>query len=413
MTWSERSLASVTERVEKREPSTLDRSTFRYVDIGSIDSGRHAIVGAQSLRTDAAPGRARQVLRTGDTVFSTVRPYLEKIALVGEHFDGEIASTGFCVLRPGPLLDPKYLFYFATSRRLLDQVLPLQRGVSYPAVLDKDVLGAAIPAPDLDEQRRIVDILDDHLSRLDAADAALTKASSRSIALHRTQRRAALGSRNARTVGELATVGTGSTPSRSRPDFFGGSIPWLTSADLNAGIVESASQHVTEAGAASARLKLWPAGTVLLALYGEGRTRGTSAELRFPASINQACAAIVPRERDEWSAPWIRLALEDQYESMRRRSSGGVQPNLNLAIVRSIAIPWASASERAARLTAFEETRVIVERTRHELQAVRFRSASLRRSLLQAAFAGRLTGSTSDLDHVEEFQQIDDPGDCE
>ncbi|WP_396327885.1 restriction endonuclease subunit S, partial [Jatrophihabitans lederbergiae] len=116
-------------------------------------------------------------------MFSTVRPYLEKIAYVDESLADEFASTGFSVLRPGPRLHPRFLFYFATSRDMLDQVLPFQKGVSYPAVLDKEVRRVVMPVPPIDEQRRIVDTLEDHLSRLDAANAGLDMASRRATML--------------------------------------------------------------------------------------------------------------------------------------------------------------------------------------------------------------------------------------
>ncbi len=179
MNWRSVSLKDVTRRVRKIDPAQLGRKTFRYVDIGSVSGEHHAIKQPALTPVDRAPGRARQVLRSGDTVFSTVRPYLEKIAFVGDDLDGEIASTGFCVLRPTAEILPRYLFHFATSRGLLDQVVPLQRGVSYPAVRDSDVLTATIPLPSLIEQRRIVDALEENLTHLESASHSLAVAAAK------------------------------------------------------------------------------------------------------------------------------------------------------------------------------------------------------------------------------------------
>jgi type I restriction enzyme S subunit len=93
---------------------------------------------------------------------------MKKVAYISQDLDGEIASTGFCVLRPNQeKLHARYLFYFLLSDNLLDQVLPLQRGVSYPAIRDNDLRNASIALPPITEQQRIVTILEDHFSQLE------------------------------------------------------------------------------------------------------------------------------------------------------------------------------------------------------------------------------------------------------
>ena len=172
--WESLSLGEVCLGVSKIDPLDLGRDEFKYIDIGSIDSSTNSVGSPQLLKVVDAPGRARQLVRGGDSVFSTVRPYLRNIAYVDEHLDGEIASTGFCVLRPNPSkVLPRFLRFFAISDNLLEQVLPLQRGVSYPAVRDKEVLQTRIFVPPLGEQAKIVEILEEQLSRLDAALASV------------------------------------------------------------------------------------------------------------------------------------------------------------------------------------------------------------------------------------------------
>jgi len=164
--WSSVTLADVCLPVSKVDPKETGRQTIRYIEIGGIDGERHELLDAPEIVSTEAPSRCRQVVRAGDTVFSTVRPYLERIAYVPNELDQEFASTGFCVLRPSPQVESHFLFFLAISPVILDQVLRLQKGVSYPAVLNKEVLAARIPLPPLDEQCRIVAILEDHLSHL-------------------------------------------------------------------------------------------------------------------------------------------------------------------------------------------------------------------------------------------------------
>lgn len=407
--WRTVPLCDVVESVEKVEPARTGRPSFRYIDIGSVDGSRHRIVDAAHVPSDGAPGRARQLVRAGDTVFSTVRPYLEKIARVEETLDGEIASTGFCVLRPSRgILHPTYLFHYMTSQALLDQVLPMQRGVSYPAVRDRDVLSATIPLPPFGVQQQIAEILEDHLSRLDAGDDYLAAAAARSMTAIRSSAAAAVqaAERDATTpvvqLAELARIGSGTTPRRGVERYWhGGTVPWVTSGELAQGVVAETSERVTEAAIAETALRLWPSGTLLVAMYGEGKTRGTVGELAIPATTNQACAAIQLHDNDATSRAWMRLVLGARYESMRRSSSGGVQPNLTLGFFKSMTLPWPSKATMMRLIASHEE---LTQRTAQASQAIakaQGRSRALRRALLAAAFSGRLTNRSSDLDLAE------------
>jgi len=108
-----------------------------------------------------APSRARKEIREGDVLVSTVRPNLNAVAMVPPELDGQIASTGFCVLRPNlSTINGKYLFYFTTTQDFISVLTSKVRGAHYPAVSDGDVKGLDLPLPTPSEQRRIVEILD-------------------------------------------------------------------------------------------------------------------------------------------------------------------------------------------------------------------------------------------------------------
>jgi type I restriction enzyme S subunit len=102
-----------------------------------------------------------------------VRTYLENIAQVPEIYDGQIASTGFSVLRANELVLPKYLFYYSLTQNFLEPLNELQRGTSYPAVRDGDVRVQMIPVAPLPEQERIVSRIEELFSDLEAGVAAL------------------------------------------------------------------------------------------------------------------------------------------------------------------------------------------------------------------------------------------------
>jgi type I restriction enzyme S subunit len=94
------------------------------------------------------------------------------------------------------------------------------------------------------------------------------------------------------TLGDLATVSAGGTPSRAREEYWGGDIPWVTTSEVDFYTIESAEQFITTEGLANSAAKLLPPGTLLMALYGQGKTRGKIGILGVSAATNQACAAI-------------------------------------------------------------------------------------------------------------------------
>jgi type I restriction enzyme S subunit len=147
--------------VNRTDPAELGRPTITYLDISSVDSGAKRVVAPQRIAAKAAPSRARQLVCADDVLVSTVRPNLNAVAFVPSEYDGEIASTGFCVLRAQPTrLDPQYLFYFSQSAPFVAHLTKIANGASYPAVSDNDIFETCIPYLDLPEQRQIAQRLE-------------------------------------------------------------------------------------------------------------------------------------------------------------------------------------------------------------------------------------------------------------
>ena len=160
----------------KVKPQETPDKSFTYLDIASIDNSRWRVVSPKVYAGKDAPSRARQEVRKGNILFSTVRTYLKNVAMVPPEYDGQVASTGFCVLYPADELDCKYVFYFVSNDEFISKLNPLQRGTSYPAVRDSDVLSQELRLPPLPEQRRIVAEIEKQFTRLDASKAALKRA---------------------------------------------------------------------------------------------------------------------------------------------------------------------------------------------------------------------------------------------
>lgn len=149
---------------------------FRYLDIGSVKTGRLA-KELERLRFANAPSRARRVLRRGDTIISTVRTYLKAIWYVNEEAGDLIASTGFAVLTPGREVEPEYLGYVIQSSGFVNRVTANSIGIAYPAIAET-VLGRfpVVMPPTLAEQQAILAHIKAESAPLDQAiEQALTE----------------------------------------------------------------------------------------------------------------------------------------------------------------------------------------------------------------------------------------------
>jgi len=156
--WQRKKLVGVCEKA-KSVNYRKQSGDFNYVDISSIDSEFNRIATIQNINWRIASSRARQVIQKYDTLFSTVRVNLRRVALVDTDIPLGIASTGFTVLRAKEIfIHPLFLFYNSITPNFLDRLVQLQVGTAYPAVTDKMVYNQEIPLPPLDEQQRIVEL---------------------------------------------------------------------------------------------------------------------------------------------------------------------------------------------------------------------------------------------------------------
>lgn len=147
--------------------STDNDFTFRYIDIGGVDSpGKWT--ASEHMRFEDAPSRARRLISTGDVLIATVRTYLRAVAVVSEVSEPLVASTGFAVLTPGPRVTPSYLGYWTRSDGFIDEMVARSTGVSYPAINPDDIGNLSFPSIDTGLQQTIAAFLDRETARIDS-----------------------------------------------------------------------------------------------------------------------------------------------------------------------------------------------------------------------------------------------------
>ena len=193
------------------------------------------------------------------------------------------------------------------------------------------------------------------------------------------------------TVEQLGDVGTGATPLRSKLEYYdGGKVPWVTSGALNEEFVSATDEYITDLAVKETNAKLFPAHTLLVAMYGEGKTRGKVSELLIDAATNQACAAIV---MDGFSAKvrnYVKCFFLKNYDDIRRLSSGGVQPNLNLSHIKATVIPLPPSAEQHRIVAEIDRRLSLIREVEGQVDANFRRVERLRQSILVKAFSGLL-----------------------
>ena len=139
----------------------LVEGEYKYIDLSSVDRDNHKISDCTIINKENAPSRAQQVVKTGDILFGTTRPTLMRFCYIPKEYDGEVCSTGYCVIRVNnEMINSHFAYHFLFTQKFQEYVEGHQKGASYPAISNKDVMSFELPIPSLQEQERIANILD-------------------------------------------------------------------------------------------------------------------------------------------------------------------------------------------------------------------------------------------------------------
>jgi type I restriction enzyme S subunit len=308
-------------------------------------------------------------------------------------------NQGFKSFVPSDRVTSDYLYWylcFATP-----DIRKMGSGTTFSEISGKVAKSIPLVLAPLDEQQRIVEVIEEQFSRLDAGVGSLQRAKRNLTRLRASILKAGVEGElvgrdenhwDRATIGDIAQVGSGATPKKGERRYWeGGTVPWVTSGQLNTPFVVEPAAFVTEAALKETSVRLWPAGTLLVAMYGEGKTRGKCSELSFPSTANQACAGILLDAGSEYLKPFLKLVLTARYEENRRLASGGVQPNLSLGLIKSMEVPLPSKEDQRRIVAEVDRQFSILAALGNTVDAGLRRASMFRRSVLCDAFAGRLT----------------------
>ena len=182
-------------------------------------------------------------------------------------------------------------------------------------------------------------------------------------------------------LGDFTQVMSGGTPDRENTSYWlNGYIPWIKTTELHNTLINDSEEYITDLGLDESSAKMVPPQTILIAMYGQGRTRGMTGMLNIEACTNQACACILPSENINQFYLWRYLILS--YDNLRSLAKGGNQPNLNAGIIKSYPIlmpPIELQNQFANFVTQVEKQKATVQQSIDKLE-------TLKKSLMQEYF---------------------------
>ena len=187
---------------------------------------------------------------------------------------------------------------------------------------------------------------------------------------------------------DIAVIGTGATPDTRIDAYYIGNIPWINSSSTKGEYIEIPSSYISEKAISETNCQIYPSGSLIMAMYGEGKTRGQVSELCFDSATNQACAAIVPI--DNQMKGFLKTYLKSKYYHIRTLAEGGNQPNLNLSKISQYIIPIPPIDEQVRIIAAIEKWFALIETletAKDDLQASIVQAKS---KILDLAIHGKL-----------------------
>lgn len=369
-----------------------------HVAPNHIESGTGRLLPHGTVADDGVTSAKHRFFQ-GQLLYSKIRPYLAKVVFAD--FEGLCSADMYPIETS---LEPKYLKWWM----LTDEFTRLAAGEQARTVLPKinkaSLVRLPVPVPKLAEQRRIVEILEGHLSRLDAAAGDIESARNKLAVLLPAGVAAAFRASGGTTrpFGEVAQWGSGGTPKAGVADYYvGGTIPWLNSGDLADGPISTVPRHITDLGLAKSSAKWVPPGSVLVAMY--GATIGRLGLATTPLTTNQAIAYATLGP--DVIAEYLFWFLRSQRPQLIAAGKGGAQPNISQAVLKAWELPVPDLSTQEVVVRQAEFIAAGVNRLSDQLQRLRRRDWSFRKALFAAAFSGRLTRITS-FDEIEEMADV-------
>lgn len=303
---------------------------------------------------------------------------------------------------------PNYFLYLLNSKLIQDQILSKGSAMkNVVAVKELKKIKVLIPET-IDEQKKIIHKLDNVLGQLEEKKKEILNINQKNtIAIkffYKNLNRAISQhyipleipqNWTIKKLFELSDVGQGGTPSTSHSEYWDGDIPWLRSGELLDNIITDSRKKITKKGLQNSSTKLCPKGTIMIAMTGQGLTRGRTCLLGIDSCANQSCAHIINNSQDILTE-FLWAFLKSRYWFIRSIHHGSGQPGINVSLIKQLDIAFPSITEQNKILTKLRSEKTIetwksyLEKSLKQSQLTINHLNNLSSSILDRAFSGKL-----------------------
>ena len=187
----------------------------------------------------------------------------------------------------------------------------------------------------------------------------------------------------------LVRIASGGTPDRNHPEYWNGNIPWIKTGELQNDIITNAEEYITEEGLNNSSAQVFNINTILVAMYGQGKTRGMTALLKTPASTNQACAGLTVTNSNV-QIEYLWQCLIGAYDAIRSEAAGSGQPNLSATLIGNFHIALPPIEEQGLIVEYIKDRTVEIKSTIHKAEKLLEKLTEYKKSLIYEAVTGKL-----------------------
>lgn len=377
--------------------------TIRLLQLADIGDGDFRDKSSRWLRPDQAESIGVTYVEEGDILIARMPDPLGRACIVPKLATPAITAVDVAILRiKREDVDTRWLMWWLNSPETRSIVASLASGTTRQRITRKNLEALELHLPPLEEQKRIVEALDDNLSRLDKALAEVsmaekkTEAFIKSYLLSLVQGSASIcydsGTWQKVQIGSLGKWRGGGTPSKSNPTFWlDGQIPWLTAKDMKTFRISDTQDHITEAGVAGSSANLFPSkAVVVVTRSGILEWKLPVALTEAPVTINQDLKALVCNDDvlPEWAAYSI-LGFEHRILDECRKA-GTTVANLNFEdfLRFEIFVPTIERQQELSKV--IQESVDYLDSIRTRVKTLQTTLTDMRRSILNDAFLGAL-----------------------
>lgn len=314
-----------------------------------------------------------------------------RCAVVRKNHVGWLCGTGSMIVRPTDGVDAAFLQRVLSSPSVVSSIENSSVGSTMVNLNQGTLSGLVVQRPPLPEQRAIATALSDVdalLSKLDeliAKKRNLKLAAMQQLLTGKTRLPGFSGAWAVKRIGDFTDCTAGGTPSTALSAYWGGTIRWMSSGELNLKMVNDTEGRITDLGLKNSSTKMIPSNCVLVGLAGQGKTRGTVAMNTVELCTNQSIAAIFPS--NSYVSAYLYYNLDSRYDELRSLSTGdGGRGGLNLKIIRSVSVPFPSVDEQTAIAAVLTD----MDAELAALEAGRDKTRALKQGMMQELLTGRI-----------------------